>query len=76
MTNPVFGTPQPFSLTRANNPTSTKQNLTYLTGLLAAASTGSTGGDRIVFRRIPVETGLPGDVAPGPNGNLAYTISD
>jgi hypothetical protein len=72
--NPAFSTPCPFSIAPASNPTSTKQNVSASSGLIAAASTGATASDQIVFRSIdlsppPAPSGYECDVAPRPNGS-------
>jgi hypothetical protein len=81
MNNPSFNLHCLFSTGPASNPTSTKQNVTSTTGMMAAASTGATASNEIVFRLVdltPIE-GPPGikcDVAPRLNGNGTITISD
>jgi hypothetical protein len=52
MTNPSFDFPCVFTITPTSNPTSTKQNVTSTTGIMAAASTGATGSNDIIFRSV------------------------
>lgn len=68
-----------FSVVSAGNPTSTKQNVTSTTGMMAAASTGDTGSGEIVFRLValtPIRPGIKGDVSGRPNGSGMITVSD
>jgi hypothetical protein len=78
MDNPFFDVPCPFLTTPSSNPTSTKQNVTSSTGIMAVASAGSTATNQIVFRSvdlIPVMTAFESDVAPRPNGSNDGTVS-
>jgi hypothetical protein len=74
MDNPAFNLPCAFSSTLSSNPTSTKQNVTSLTGLMAAASTGATSTNEIVFRRVDLTApdGFECDV----NGDGIVSIAD
>ena len=47
-----FDFPCVFNMTGSSNPTSTRQNVTPATGIMVAASTGSTGSNEIVFRSV------------------------
>jgi hypothetical protein len=74
---PLFTNPCEFSNTPSSNLTSTKQNLTIASGLMAALSTGT---NTLIFRRVALLTLniFKCDVAPRPNGsnNGILTISD
>ncbi|HKZ78701.1 MAG TPA: hypothetical protein VJ124_10395 [Pyrinomonadaceae bacterium] len=81
--NPAFSVPCPFSIAPASNPTSTKQNVSASSGLMAAASTGATASNEIVFRSIdlsppPAPSGYECDLSPRPSGsnNGVVTIAD
>ncbi len=68
------------TITPSNNPTSTKQNVTSSTGMMVAASTGTTSTNQIVFRNVdlnppPVPVGNECDVSPRPNGSTNGTVS-
>jgi hypothetical protein len=78
MDSPAFDLPCAFSSRLSSNPTSTKQNVTSTTGLMAATSTGVTSTNEIVFRSVnltPIPPGFESDVAPRPNGSNDGTVS-
>jgi hypothetical protein len=79
MTNPAFSVPCPFSLTPANNLTSTKQNVSSNTGFLVAAHGGPTGNHQVLFRTVGMTltgAGFVCDVAPRPEGNGSVSVAD
>ncbi|HSE20029.1 MAG TPA: hypothetical protein VLB68_00170, partial [Pyrinomonadaceae bacterium] len=52
MATPSFDFPCVFTITPTSNPTSTKQNVDPTMGIMAAASTGATGSNDIIFRSV------------------------
>jgi len=79
--NLSFSVPCPFSIAASSNPTSTKQNLSSSSGLMAASSTGSSGSNEIVFRSIDLSppaapSGHECDVTPRLAINGGVSIAD
>ncbi|HEY6121979.1 MAG TPA: hypothetical protein VIV66_18625, partial [Pyrinomonadaceae bacterium] len=82
MSSPLFDFPCVFNLTSSSNPTSTKQDITAATGLMAVASTGSTGSGELLFRHVsllafdhPVPTIANVSPTGGVAGGAAFTLT-
>jgi len=82
MTTPSFDFPCVFTITPTSNPTSTKQNVNPTMGIMAAASTGATGSNDIIFRSVilpAADNPVPvvGSLSPSSTsaGSAAFTLT-